>query len=101
MSISIMDTLFNQEIVFERYLNEVRREAAEKAARNIALKMIEMGMDNDQISRATGFSVEEVENLRETMDLMDKGNDCKKDTEKREIGFLSDDFISISSDFDD
>ncbi|MBR1853710.1 MAG: hypothetical protein IJ794_11325 [Lachnospiraceae bacterium] len=65
---SIMDTLFNQDVVFERYVNEEREEAAKAAVkedrRNIAVRMIELGLDNDQISQATGFTLEEVEKLR-------------------------------------
>ncbi len=66
---SIMDTLFNQDVVFERYVNEEKKEAAKEATkentRNIAVRMIELGLDNDQISQATGLPVEEVEKMRE------------------------------------
>lgn len=61
---SIMDTLFNQDVVFERYVNEEKKEAAKEATRNIAVRMIELGLDNDQISQATGLHTEEVEKLR-------------------------------------
>ena len=60
----IMTALFDQDYVTRMYGIEQKREGEKEGFETAAFNLIQMGMSTDFISKATGLSHEEIDNLR-------------------------------------
>ena len=63
-TIELYTELTNEELIRNTYVGRAKAEGKEETQLEIAKNLIDAGMDNDFIVKATGLSVEKIKTLR-------------------------------------